>query len=45
VYRIGHAAGNVARVRAFCEWLASGREDAIRAAAEILERPGGSTTT
>jgi tetratricopeptide (TPR) repeat protein len=30
---------NVARVRAFGEWLARGREDGVRAAAEILERP------
>ena len=30
---------NVARVRAFGEWLARGREDGVRAAAEILGRP------
>jgi len=30
---------NVARARAFTEWLAGGREDAFRAKAEILEQP------
>jgi len=30
---------NVARVRAFAEWLAGGREEAIRNAPELLGRP------
>jgi tetratricopeptide (TPR) repeat protein len=30
---------NVARARAFTDWLAGGREDAFRAKAEILEQP------